>query len=603
MTFRLTCLLGILTLLNAARAQLLEESIPLVPGWNAVYLSVDPADGDPDAVFADLPIESVWMWNQQAPPAEFVQDPTRLTPGQPDWLVYLPPGNAAPNPQPLFRILGGRAYLVRLAGNEGQTWTVKGVPRHRVPEWRANRFHLTGFPIHPAGGPTFANYFAASPAHVDQPIFQLDAAGHWVQIEDAATTPIQPKRAYWVFSREASAYEGPIRINWERRGRVDFGQIAVQQTLGFENQSGSAVSLILQQTPSAVPSENQTPLAGPVSLTHFVSNLANQTQGYFEFPQGIKLDLGSGQSNTIRFAVQRENMLSNDPEAVFQSLLTVDDGRGLRFHIPITSRGQNQPANLLQANAHGEAHPNAGLWMGDVTVDAVNEPRNPFAPAIPQPTRTGFQFRVLLHVDARGQTHLLRDALIMATSPEFAASADEPQRFVILTDDSLLEERDSEGNPRFVGSTLRDGTPVGRRISTVNFSFDAPIGMEGTPPNTLTGSTVIPFDHPLNPFVHRYHPDHDNKNREFEPLENPGTESFEIERQLTFEFSAEEPTGLVIAGYGSRLLGGNYRETIRGLHKDALHLSGTFRLARLIDVPELNDGLTPQSAAVPAQAR
>jgi hypothetical protein len=40
-------------------------------------------------------------------------------------------------------------------------------------------------------------------------------------------------------------------------------------------------------------------------------------------------------------------------------------------------------------------------------------------------------------------------------------------------------------------------------------------------------------------------------------------------------------------------MGGNYRESIAGIHKNTIHLSGTFRLSRVSQIAELNPSPTP----------
>ena len=45
---------------SVATAQWATQSIVLEPGWNAVYLEVQPEPRECDAVFAELPVESVW---------------------------------------------------------------------------------------------------------------------------------------------------------------------------------------------------------------------------------------------------------------------------------------------------------------------------------------------------------------------------------------------------------------------------------------------------------------------------------------------------------------------------------------------------------------
>jgi len=106
-----------------------------------------------------------------------------------------------------------------------------------------------------------------------------------------------------------------------------------------------------------------------------------------------------------------------------------------------------------------------------------------------------------------------------------------------------------------------------------------------------TASVVMPYNDPLNPFLHRYHPDHDNLDDRGQPLtpredgRGPQTrESCTITRLVEMLFSAEDPSGLQLAAYDDKRLGGVYRETFIGLHKNPLLAEGTFQLFRVSTV-------------------
>ena len=44
-----------------ARAQWIQRTYELGPGWNSVYLEIDPAPAEADELFQGLPVTSVWM--------------------------------------------------------------------------------------------------------------------------------------------------------------------------------------------------------------------------------------------------------------------------------------------------------------------------------------------------------------------------------------------------------------------------------------------------------------------------------------------------------------------------------------------------------------
>ena len=91
--------------------------------------------------------------------------------------------------------------------------------------------------------------------------------------------------------------------------------------------------------------------------------------------------------------------------------------------------------------------------------------------------------------------------------------------------------------------------------------------------------------------MHKYHPDHDNLNARFD---GPAVESYTTTRQIEFSFGSSPPPGdPAVADFGYNLMGGTYRETITGIHKKPINLSGTFRLNRVSQIAVLNPSPTP----------
>jgi hypothetical protein len=162
---------------------------------------------------------------------------------------------------------------------------------------------------------------------------------------------------------------------------------------------------------------------------------------------------------------------------------------------------------------------------------------------------------------------------------------DQPGRFVLVTRNDLISE--------FSGAAIRNGQPVGRRISSAAFGFSEPVVMSGSFDGTLTSSPMtLDYDHPLNPFKHKYHPDHDNLGYDFETKHPEGKESYTIVRTITLAFTAEDPDGLRLSGWGDNQVGGVYQESIQGVHKEELRVEGIFRLHHASRVAVLNDGIT-----------
>jgi hypothetical protein len=154
---------------------------------------------------------------------------------------------------------------------------------------------------------------------------------------------------------------------------------------------------------------------------------------------------------------------------------------------------------------------------------------------------------------------------------------DQPGRFVLLTDDALL--------PGYSGAALRNGQPVGRRLSSTAFDFaGSSLAMAGGFGEQLTTTIDLPADFPTNPFQHRYHPDHNNLDDEGRPTE----EAYAVKRRVTLAFTPDDPSGLPSVSWGDTEIGGVYREVISGLHKHDITAKGFFRLHRAVLTPVLN---------------
>jgi hypothetical protein len=176
------------------------------------------------------------------------------------------------------------------------------------------------------------------------------------------------------------------------------------------------------------------------------------------------------------------------------------------------------------------------------------------------------------------------------TDPQGNRVMAKPGEYVLLTDDRLIGQ--------FAGATMRDGVPVGRRLSTTGFDFDAGptncLKMSGSfAVNQQLSLTFTLAPHfPGNPYRHKYHPDHDNLDTRFAPLTN-NWEAYEVTRQIRLQFSDHDPGGTADPDFGYAVMGGIYRETLSGLHKNPLELQGTFRLTRALPTGALNPSPNP----------
>lgn len=245
----------------------------------------------------------------------------------------------------------------------------------------------------------------------------------------------------------------------------------------------------------------------------------------------------------------------------------VDGDRYVTATVPLAAGDLAAGNNVFAVEVH--QHPSelaAATTLGELT-----------------PAGAGFPLRLLLHVDAAGGVRLLKEAIIMK---------DSGNNTVVLADSALA--------PDYSGVALRGNTLVGLRSSAIGYDFNGSSiscsGALGT-----SGSAECSFallsENPTNPFLHRFHPDHDNSNEQFSTaLQGTAAESFELARKMKLTLSnrypadPDEPERLTASkppGWGATLLGGTYGETISGLHRDTLSVSGWFTMRRISASAEL----------------
>jgi hypothetical protein len=135
-----------------------------------------------------------------------------------------------------------------------------------------------------------------------------------------------------------------------------------------------------------------------------------------------------------------------------------------------------------------------------------------------------------------------------------------------------------------------------RRISAVHLPASAgniPWNFTGAmqPGGSLTATVPLAYDDQAsNPFLHTYHPDHDNLDALFTEQLARGQESYGVDRQisLTFTTPANDFNSLTRS---SEDLSGNYSETItigaRGTQTRQYNVLGSFTLKRLSDIASL----------------
>lgn len=646
-------LFGLCALLPSLRAQWQTTTYTLRGGWNAIYLEGDATHTTIDNLFAGVPsVLSVWRWNPNPNPAQFKASSMVPTASTPEWSVWVK-GDAAQTT--LTSLTGQMAYLVRCSGVATDLSTVAITQRVLPPRstWVRNGANFLGFPaLEGVNSPYFFNYFATFPAAIasNARVYKYVGGeigpGNPVQIYSPSTEKIDRTQAYWFEAAVVGDFYAPIEVTPSAADGLSFGRTGAFMTVRVRNRTSAAVTVTIAPVDSVAeplaPVNSPTPgtTAGnltalaPVPLIRRTFNAATATNTDTAITGAYTEVIPALSEVQLTVGVDRSKMTAAAGTAYASFLRFTDSGSLMNVVLPCSAR----VANL------------AGLWVGDVQVSTVTS----LAPgATGATTPRAFPLRIIFHVDNTGTARLLSEVYV----GKLAGSADS---IGLCTRESALQADQKQSAIRLTAGHM-----------PLNFLTQSSIGSFALG-QYLDVVVPLSFSDPTNPFIHTYHPDHDNRDARFVPYGSPGQESSTITRTLRFAFrgaSGETPrslAGLSVtaggsgyttaptvtfsggggtgasatatvalgavasltltsagAGYtsaptvtfssgaakavatlellatnslvsdpnasllGASMMAGSYAESITGLHRQTLTVSGTFELRRLNEIGEL----------------
>ncbi|MBN2562790.1 MAG: hypothetical protein JXQ75_17845, partial [Phycisphaerae bacterium] len=554
-------------------AQWRTQDVPLTPGWNAIYLEVAPEPSECAQIFKNRQVESVWMWNKRFSTIDYDIDPNTLLPDDPHWLVWFPESNPESFLTRLINMSGSAAYLVKLPTNAAPyALSIKG--RAEVPyfEWFPHALNLVGLPVNPDNEPTFMDFFRHTPS-IDttkgyhNELYKLDSDGEGTRIVSPAREDIEHGVAYWIKCSTAPKYTAPVHVDAPNLYGLDFGTVLTEQDLSIINPSDTdSITASVQQVSSEDPPAGLgfPERAGDVPLSYFVYEPSGPSWEWEDLSVGETLtrSLAPGEEWLIRFAVRRADFPPYTPVgtngASYQSLLKVSGfGNTVLYHVGVEAE---EGALLLGAPSESQ-HVNKGLWVGETMLYKVNCPA--YSPTNLLLTDSLCEFRLLVHVDDGGQARLLQE-VFMAWVP--------------------LSETNGEYRLYASRSSLPGDAEDVSRISSVAFPLMGPVLLAGAMSNTLTGTVTVDCNDPVNPFLHRYHPLHDNKDWDGNVYTNP-VETLTVSRDITMDFTTGVSTNAEEHPlWGVSVVGGTYHETLTGLREQVIEVEGSFELNRISEL-------------------
>lgn len=584
-----------LVLAPAGRAQWQTQSIDLKAGWNAVFLHVDATHDTLNSLVggdATNPILEVWRWN---PPsvAQFTTSPANPTVAA-EWSSWVRTNAASV----LQRMTGDSAYLVRVGTNVANySWRIKGrpvMPRH---DWTISGLNLIGFPTVTNNPPKFDAFLANAPElQTATPEIYYYRGGDLGATNPALlpsalfrNTSVNRGQAYWVRSGTVfNRYFGPFEVQGAGVNGVDFRETLSSATLRLRNLTTNTLTVTLRLTNSEAPPAGQTNIAGlPALLLRGTMNQTNLTYSYTNVPAGAARTwtlAGRGLPGSeveVVFGLNRAAM-TNAPGALLAGVLRFTDSLGhSQVDLPVSARAASS----------------AGLWIGAAAVTQVGH------------------YLKSYDRDPNGQPLTSTNGSYVVTGVDTslgAAARPYPLRLIVhnpLTGNASLLQRVYYGvdaNTNVVAATRESSLSAAylkdaRRVSATHLPWtetNAPWALNGrlrAQTNLLTTIRLPYNDQAANPFLHTYHPDHDNLKPGFKEVQPQGAESYAVERTVNLLVTppANDFSSLVAAG---DTITGEYLETvlIKGLARAGgtndtrqFQVRGAFTLNRVSEVPTL----------------
>lgn len=541
--------LATLFLASTAHAQWQSTTYTLKAGWNSIYLHGDATHATPDDLFAAYPaVTEVWRWNPNPTQVQFTTSPLIPSAGTPEWSTWVRDGSA----NSLGQLIGQTAYLVKCSSDTNVSLPQRVLPPSAA--WVRNGANLMGFPSKFNGStyPTMGSYFATFPAAIasNVKIYKYVGGdlgpGNPLQVFSPTLERLDRNQAYWFDSEVVGNFYAPVEISLSNSSGLDFGRMGSTITVRLLNRSAAVSTVTISPVDSANAPTGQEAITGSVPLRSRSFDAQTVTWTETDITGSFGVVVGPNAAVELTFGIDRTAM-TGESDAFYASMLRFTDSAGLYdILLPATAR----KASL------------AGLWIGEANVSAVESKVPGYTDtATPQ----GYPLRYLIHVDDAGTARVLSQVFLGKLA------GDTPQDGITPLE-SNLSVADRAGASRIVAAHM----PLDRVLAT---SGSFAVG------SSLSCTIATDFDDPVSPFVHQYHPDHDNKSGSTTLVS--GQESYDISRAVTFTLSATPPEGVSPIGYGGSVIAGTYAEVITGLHKETLQVAGTFTLRRVSEIGTL----------------
>jgi len=603
-------------------AQWLTQTLRLNPGWNAVFLHVDATHTNLNFVEVDLsnPIQEIWMWRPSASTAQFFQNPQEPNGTGTQWSSWT---RANPDNATLGALVGDMAYLVFVGGTQPYSWNVVGKPVPPSNRWSGDGQNFVGFSVPGTGGPTFEQFLSPVPEFKrGLEVFYYPGGESGSPVTQRlfpflfASRALKRGEAYWMRNPESfNRYFGAFDLALPNNAGLFFKDSVGQTTFRIRNQTSGALTVTARFLPSEdAPVGQTTVVAAPPLLLRGKLNTTNLSYGYTSFPVG----------SSMTWTLASSGALGSDLEVVLgvnRALMSAAEGSFyggiLRFTDSLGYSQMDVPVSAIVPSS-------AGLWVGAASVTHVGHYLQSYAKATNDLHLTSILSS--LGIANGNGTNYLRDAatgLIIAQTATSGAylstnivrdsgKVTQPVTLRLIVHSpggngsSRLLQRAFFGVDKFTNTVVATSESVlhpamlsqARRITAAHLPWSAsnlPWSFNGRlrADAGITAEIITGYDdHASNPFLHTYHPDHDNLDATFKTKLPVGQESYEIRRSMTLNRS-QPPDDFVSLTTSGGTVSGTYVETVTlvglantkgGREQRQFVSSGVYLLQRISDI-------------------
>lgn len=578
-------------LVPAGYAQWQTQSFVVKPGWTAVYLNVDASgygENIDQLVGKDPanPIVEIWLWRPAVSPAQYVNTPDNLLSDGSYWIKWIRNASAIPND--LQSLVGNSAYLIHSSATTNYTWRLQGKSVPPSYLWDITGLNLIGLSTPSANPPNLQDYLAPAPFANTLEIYNY-TQGPLVQGVNPApvfsqyTTPVTRGQAFWLrVTNVNNTYFGPFTVKLPNPTGIAYGTSGGQVTLHLYNVTAGPLTVSARMLASETPPYGQTNIVGsPPLLLGGALNATNLTYAFTALNANSSVSwtlAPSGQPGSdvaVVLGVNRYAMTAS-PGSLYAGIVQFTDSLGFsEIDVPVSAQSAST----------------AGLWVGSASVSQVGSYLKTYATNADGSTLmntngsyvvtslntnlgavvTPYPLRLLLHND--GTTCRLLQRVYYGLRQD--------TNLVIATAESVLDTSHLDIARRISASQL----PWSQ--ANIPWPFTGTLALGGLLQTTVTDAYD---DQTSNPFLHTYHPDHNNLDPTFKKELPPGAQSYDITRQITLSVSPPG-TDFVSLTTANTRLSGTYAETmvLSGFNSNqrTFQTAGTFSLTRISNIATL----------------